>query len=65
MTYIHHYVSPLGGITMASAGEALTGLWFAGQSGKKLSKMRDFTYNTETYDRSEFSQISVQAATSQ
>ncbi len=24
---------------------------------QKLSKMRDFTYNTETYDRSKFSQI--------
>ncbi|WP_448916553.1 methylated-DNA--[protein]-cysteine S-methyltransferase [Eubacterium ramulus] len=31
MEYIHHYHSPLGGITMASDGEALTGLWFDGQ----------------------------------
>lgn len=31
MTYTHHYESPLGGITMASDGEALTGLWFDGQ----------------------------------
>lgn len=31
MTYIHHYASPLGGIKMASDGEALTGLWFDGQ----------------------------------
>ena len=31
MEYIHHYVSPLGGITMASDGEHLTGLWFDGQ----------------------------------
>ena len=31
MEYTHHYVSPLGGITMASDGEALTGLWFDGQ----------------------------------
>ena len=31
MTYIHHYDSPLGEITMASDGEALTGLWFDGQ----------------------------------
>ena len=31
MKYIHHYVSPLGGITMASDGKALTGLWFDGQ----------------------------------
>lgn len=28
MEYIHHYNSPLGGITMASDGESLTGLWF-------------------------------------
>ena len=26
--YIHHYKSPLGGITLASDGKALTGLWF-------------------------------------
>ena len=31
MEYIHHYDSPLGGITMASDGNALTGLWFNGQ----------------------------------
>lgn len=29
--YIHHYESPLGDITMASDGCALTGLWFDGQ----------------------------------
>lgn len=29
--YTHHYKSPLGGITLASDGEALTGLWFDGQ----------------------------------
>ena len=28
MDYIHHYESPLGGITLASDGEALIGLWF-------------------------------------
>ena len=28
MLYIHHYQSPLGGMTMSSNGEALTGLWF-------------------------------------
>lgn len=40
MTYIHHYYSPLGGITLASDGEALTGLWFDGQKyyGDTLSK---------------------------
>ncbi|MBP5317694.1 MAG: methylated-DNA--[protein]-cysteine S-methyltransferase [Bacteroidales bacterium] len=31
MDYIWHYHSPLGGITMASDGEALCGLWFDGQ----------------------------------
>ena len=31
MEYTHHYNSPLGGITMASNGEALSGLWFDGQ----------------------------------
>lgn len=31
MDYTMHYESPLGGITMASDGEALCGLWFDGQ----------------------------------
>lgn len=31
MNYTHHYESPLGGITMASDGEKLIGLWFDGQ----------------------------------
>ncbi len=31
MKYINHYNSPLGGITLASDGESLTGLWFDGQ----------------------------------
>lgn len=31
MDYIHHYDSPLGGIILASDGEALKGLWFDGQ----------------------------------
>ncbi len=31
MEYTHHYDSPLGGITLASDGESLTGLWFDGQ----------------------------------
>jgi len=29
--YIHRYLSPIGGITMAGSGTALTGLWFDGQ----------------------------------
>ena len=31
MDYIDHYRSPLGGITLASDGDALVGLWFDGQ----------------------------------
>ena len=31
MEYIYRYASPLGGITVASDGEALIGLWFDGQ----------------------------------
>lgn len=31
MEYIHHYNSPFGGITSASDGHMLTGLWFDGQ----------------------------------
>ncbi len=31
MQYITHYPSPLGGITLASNGNAITGLWFDGQ----------------------------------
>ena len=31
MDFITHYLSPLGGITLASDGEALVGLWFDGQ----------------------------------
>ena len=31
MNYTNHYDSPIGGITLASDGEALTGLWFDGQ----------------------------------
>ncbi|MCH5193168.1 MAG: methylated-DNA--[protein]-cysteine S-methyltransferase [Oscillospiraceae bacterium] len=39
MSYIHHYASPLGGITLASEGDSLTGLWFDGQKyfGSTLS----------------------------
>lgn len=31
MVYTYHYSSPLGGITAASDGEAVMGLWFDGQ----------------------------------
>jgi methylated-DNA-[protein]-cysteine S-methyltransferase len=30
MDYTHHYILPLGGITLASDSEALIGLWFDG-----------------------------------
>lgn len=40
MDYIHHYISPLGGITVSSNGRAIKGLWFDGQKyfAKTLSK---------------------------
>ena len=31
MRFISRYESPLGRLTLASDGDALTGLWFAGQ----------------------------------
>lgn len=37
MTYLYDYNSPLGKITMASDGEALSGLWFEGQKYFKAS----------------------------
>lgn len=43
MEYTHHYNSPLGGITLASDGNKLTGLWFDGQKyfGYTLSKINE------------------------
>lgn len=40
MEYTHHYMSPLGGITLASDGQALIGLWFDDQKyfGDTLGK---------------------------
>lgn len=45
MDYIKKITSPLGGITLASDGEALTGLWFDGQKyfGDALSE--EYTEN--------------------
>lgn len=42
MDYLCHIPSPLGGLTLASDGEALTGLWFDGQAhfGAGLSDER-------------------------
>ncbi len=43
MDYIYPYPSPLGGLTLASDGEALTGLWFDGQAhfGSTLGAARE------------------------
>ena len=40
MSYVWHYQSPLGEITLASDGRALTGTWFTGQTyfGSTLDK---------------------------
>ena len=43
MKYIHHYNSPLGGITLASDGNALTGLWFDGQKYFGVGLEKDHT----------------------
>ena len=45
MEYIHHYNSPLGGITLASDRNALTGLWFDGQ--KYFAECLDGDYQEE------------------
>lgn len=43
MDYTHRYASPLGGVTLASDGEALIGLWFDGQRhfGEILGRGRE------------------------
>ncbi len=43
MVSVHHYDSPLGGITLASDGNALTGLWFDRQKyfGATLDESRE------------------------
>lgn len=40
MEYVHHYASPLGGITISGTEAAVTGLWFDGQKyfGSTLSQ---------------------------
>lgn len=43
MQYIHQYSSPLGGITLASAGDTLTGLWFDDQKYFGSTLAQDFT----------------------
>lgn len=46
MDRICHYDSPLGGITIAGSGDALTGLWFDGQ--KHFPDLRDCLYEPGT-----------------
>ena len=46
MDFLHYYESPLGRITLAADGEALTGLWFDGQRhfGETLSDDRQESF---------------------
>ena len=46
MDSVTHYDSPLGGITLAGNGEALTGLWFDGQKFFCRTLDRDYTEQT-------------------
>ena len=54
MDYTTHYQAPLGGITLASDGEALVGLWFDGQKyfadtlDKQHEERDDFSIFDET-----------------
>ena len=64
MDYTFHYTSPLGGITLASDGEALTGLWFDGQkyfadtlNAEYAEKARPVFDKTEKWLDLEFSGI--------
>lgn len=43
MAYVNYYESPLGGITIASNGNGITGLWFDGQKyfGATLPEQRE------------------------
>lgn len=42
MTYIYHYHSPLGDITISSNGSEITGLWFDGQKYFGSTLPRDY-----------------------
>ena len=50
MYYICKYGSPLGGVTLASDGENLTGLWFDGQKyfADNLPKQHEITCLSNT-----------------
>jgi len=52
MEYTAHYDSPLGGITLASDGEALTGLWFNGQKhfGSTLGSLASLPAQLPVFD---------------
>ena len=50
--FVAHYVSPLGGITLASNGTALTGLWFDGQKyfGDTIGALQEERQNLAVFD---------------
>ncbi len=50
--YIAHYSSPLGGMTLASDGTALTGLWFNGQKyfADTLKEVQTLNPNLPIFD---------------
>ena len=52
MEYTAHYDSPLGGITLASDGEALTELWFNGQKhfGSTLGSLASLPAQLPVFD---------------
>lgn len=52
MNNIAHYNSPLGGITLASDGQALTGLWFNGQKhfGSTLGPLASLPAQLPVFD---------------
>ena len=52
MEYTAHYDSPLGGITLASDGEALTGLWLEGQKhfGSTLGSLASLPAQLPVFD---------------
>ena len=52
MDFLSHWLSPLGGITLCSDGDALTGLWFDGQ--KHFGAGADLTRAREAEDLSVF-----------
>ena len=54
MDHIHHYRSPLGGITLASDGQALIGLWFDGQKNFGETLAPEYTETSlPVFDRAE------------